>query len=134
MKHVHVHVHHHNNDDEIKKLLETVSIINLKLDKIMDFQEQLNQLFGELNATTNGIAGDVTKVVNSNNNIAADLQRLKDQIANGLTKAQAEAAVTTLTGAVSALKTGAEGLAAAATALEATAAVVPEAEEENPNP
>lgn len=66
IKDLHVHYYH---EHEIKKLLETVSIINSKLDQIMTRQEKLDQAIADLNAGTN--------------EIAADLQKLKDELAAG---------------------------------------------------
>lgn len=120
-----IEYHYHNHIDTAE-IISLLNILKLQNKKIMDFQQLLNEQFGLLNETTNGIAGDVTRVVNSNANIAGDLQKLLDQIKSGLTPEQATAAVSTLTNAVATLKTGGEGLKAAADALEQTAAVVPE--------
>lgn len=67
MKEQHIHIHVHN-ELEVK-IFETVSIINTKLDQIMTRQEKLDQAIADLNAGTN--------------EIAADLQKLKDELAAG---------------------------------------------------
>lgn len=67
MKEQHIHIHLH--IPEVKTILETVSIINSKLDQIMTRQEKLDQAIADLNAGTN--------------EIAADLQKLKDELAAG---------------------------------------------------
>lgn len=64
-----LHIHIRGEVFDVKQLLETVSIINSKLDQIMTRQEKLDQAIADLNAGTN--------------EIAADLQKLKDEIAAG---------------------------------------------------
>lgn len=60
------HYHHISADGEVFKRLD---LILSKIDKIMTRQEKLDQAIADLNAGTN--------------EIAADLQRLKDEIAAG---------------------------------------------------
>lgn len=65
---IHIHIHHHitADDDAIKKRLD---LIISKLDEVMNRQERLDAAIADLNAGTN--------------EIAADLQKLKDEIAAG---------------------------------------------------
>lgn len=65
MKDTHVHIHNHP-DREIK---ESLNLIINKLNLIMTKQEKLDQAIADLNAGTN--------------EIAADLQKLKDELAAG---------------------------------------------------
>lgn len=76
----HIHIHHHHHGDE--KVLSEIKSINTKLE-IMG--EKLDAIKAELSA-----------INESTNNIAADLDRLADQITGGLTSAEADSVVSEL--------------------------------------
>jgi len=77
---IHIHVHHHNHGDE--KVLSEIESINTKIEIMGEKLNAINEQLSAINESTN--------------NIAADLDRLAEQITGGLTAAEADSVVNQL--------------------------------------
>lgn len=99
---------------------------------LQDFNDRLQTLLG-----TNATLGEiVTRLANDTANIAADIQRLKDQIGTGeagLSPADAASLLSGLDDVNTKLGATAAALSGASDALAAAAAVVPEREDQPPS-
>lgn len=94
----------------------------------MEDQEKIKAALDSINESTNKLAETTTELSTSQANVAADITRIKEQLAKGATPTELKGILARLEASAATLSTGSETLKGVSEALKATAAEVPEEE------